>query len=146
MATPSRFYGKRIRLYGIDAVESGQRCQKEGRPWRCGRDLAFALADKIRERPVTCSGDEFDRYKRLIARCALNGEDLGGWMVENGWAVAFRRYSVLYVEREARAREKRIGLWSSEFQMPWEWRDRTQKPREQPRAKMPPAIEIGRPG
>jgi hypothetical protein len=61
-------HGKRIRLYGIDAVESGQRCQKEGRPWRCGRDSAFALADKIGQRPITCYGDEFDRYRRLIAR------------------------------------------------------------------------------
>jgi endonuclease YncB( thermonuclease family) len=42
-------------------------------------------------------------------------------MVENAWAVAFRRYSEIYIEREARAREKRLGLWSGEFQMPWEW-------------------------
>jgi endonuclease YncB( thermonuclease family) len=135
-------HGKRIRLYGIDAVESGQRCQKEGKPWRCGRDSAFALADKIGERPITCSGDEFDRYKRLIARCSLHGEDLGGWMVENGWAVAFRKYSELYVERESRAREKRVGLWSSEFQMPWEWRSSKQKPREQPRFTLPRSINI----
>ena len=96
-------HGKRIRLFDVDAVESGQRCQKDGKPWLCGKDSAFALADKIRDRPITCSGDEFDRYRRLIAHCSLNGEDLGGWMVENGWAVAFRRYSELYVEREARA-------------------------------------------
>jgi endonuclease YncB( thermonuclease family) len=139
-------HGKRIRLYGIDAVESGQRCQKEGRPWRCGRDSAFALADKIGQRPITCSGDEFDQYRRLIARCTINGEDLGGWMVEHGWAVAFRRYSELYVGQEARARKKRVGLWSSEFQMPWEWRSSKQKPREQPRFTEPRAIFIGKNG
>jgi len=54
-------HGKRIRLFGIDAVESGQRCQKDGKPWLCGKDLALALADKIGEKPITCSGDEFDR-------------------------------------------------------------------------------------
>jgi endonuclease YncB( thermonuclease family) len=137
--------GKRIRLFGIDAVESSQRCQREGRPWRCGKDSAFALANKIGERRITCSGNEFDRYKRLVARCSLNGVDLGGWMVENGWAVAFRKYSDLYVEREARAREKRIGLWSGEFQMPWEWRSSRQKPREQPRAKLPHTMDMETP-
>jgi endonuclease YncB( thermonuclease family) len=130
-------HGARIRLFGIDAVESGQWCRKDGKPWLCGKDSAFALADKIGETPITCSGDEFDRYSRLIARCSLNGEDLGGWMVENGWAVAFRRYSEIYVEQENRAREKRIGLWSGEFQMPWEWRATKQRPQGQPRATLP---------
>jgi endonuclease YncB( thermonuclease family) len=139
-------HGKRIRLFGVDAVESGQQCQKDGKFWRCGRDSAFALADKIGQRPITCFGNEFDRYRRLIARCTLNGEDLGGWMVENGWAVAFRKYSELYVERESRTREKRVGLWSSEFQMPWEWRSSKQKPREQPRFTLPRAIDIGKEG
>jgi endonuclease YncB( thermonuclease family) len=121
-------HGKRIRLFGIDAVESGQRCQRDGKPWLCGRDSALALADKIGERPITCSGNRFDRYRRLVARCSLDGEDLGGWMVENGWAVAFRKYSELYVKREARARGKRVGLWSGEFEMPWEWRSNKKRP------------------
>jgi endonuclease YncB( thermonuclease family) len=61
-------HGKRIRLYGIDAVESGQQCQKDGKPWLCGKDSAFALADKIGEKPIICSGDEFDRYRRPTGR------------------------------------------------------------------------------
>jgi endonuclease YncB( thermonuclease family) len=138
-------HGKRIRLYGIDAVESGQHCQKHGIHWRCGRDSAFALADKIGQRPITCSGDEFDRYKRLIARCSLDSEDLGGWMVENGWAVAFRRYSEVYVEQEARARERRVGLWSGEFQMPWDWRSSKRRSQALPSIKLPPPIDIDMP-
>jgi endonuclease YncB( thermonuclease family) len=74
------------------------------------------------------------------------GEDLGGWMVEHGWAVAFRRYSELYVGQEARARKKQVGLWSSEFQMPWKRRSSKQKPREQPRFTQPRAIDIGEKG
>ena len=42
---------------------------------------------------------------------SLDDERRAGWMVENGWAVAFRRSSEIYVERKARAREKRLGLW-----------------------------------
>jgi endonuclease YncB( thermonuclease family) len=134
-------HGKRIRLFGIDAVESGQRCHKDGKPWLCGKDSAFALADKIGERPITCSGNEFDRYRRLVARCLLNGEDLGGWMVENGWALAFRRYSEIYVEQEARARENRMGLWSGEFRMPWEWRSSKRRSQALPSIKLAPPVD-----
>jgi endonuclease YncB( thermonuclease family) len=59
-------HGKRIRLFGIDAVESGQRCQKGRQALVCGRESAFALADRIGERAITCSGGEFDRYRRLV--------------------------------------------------------------------------------
>lgn len=39
--------GQRIRLYGIDAPESGQQCQlADQKPWRCGQRAAFALADR----------------------------------------------------------------------------------------------------
>ena len=82
-------------------------------------------------------------YLRQVSRSApillLNGEDLGGWMVENGWAVAYRKYSGnLYVEREARAREKRVGLWSGEFQMPWEWRSNRRRSQALPSLKLTP--------
>jgi endonuclease YncB( thermonuclease family) len=36
-------------------------------------------------------------------------------MIENGWAVAFRKHTV---DQEGRARERRLGLWSDEFQRP----------------------------
>jgi len=43
-------------------------------------------------------------------------------MVENGWAVAFRRYSLDYVGVEEEAKAVRRGIWSSGFVMPWDWR------------------------
>jgi endonuclease YncB( thermonuclease family) len=69
---------------------------------------------------------------------SLDDERRAGWMVENGWAVAFRRSSEIYVERKARAREKRLGLWSGEFQMRWEWRASKQNAHDQPREMPPP--------
>ncbi len=37
-------HGQRIRLHGIDAPESRQRCRLDGKPWQCGKDAANALA------------------------------------------------------------------------------------------------------
>jgi endonuclease YncB( thermonuclease family) len=118
-------HGRRIRLSGIDAVESGQRCRRDGKPWLCGKDSAFALADRIGRSTIGCQGTENDRYGRLVAVCFQAGEDLNRWMVEQGWAVAYRRYSMDYVAAEDAARRAGRGLWSGQFEMPWAWRRKT---------------------
>ena len=43
-------------------------------------------------------------------------------MVANGWALAYRQYSLDYVDEEAAAQNAQAGLWSGEFVPPWEWR------------------------
>lgn len=115
-------HGQRIRLFGIDAVESGQHCTRNGRPWLCGKESAFALEKRIGGSAIHCQGDEHDRYGRLVAVCFKGTEDLNRWMVEQGWAVAYRRYSMSYADAEAAARSAGRGLWSSSFEMPWDWR------------------------
>ncbi len=114
--------GQRIRLHGIDAPESRQLCRLDGQPWQCGKDATDALTGKIARQPVTCEDLGRDRYNRIIGRCTVAGEDLEKWMVANGWAVAYRRYSLDYVDQEADAQAARRGIWASEFVPPWEWR------------------------
>ncbi len=116
-------HGQRIRLHAIDAIESRQRCYRpEGKVWNCGKDASFALADRIGRTPVFCNVRDIDRYGRLVAVCSQDGEDLNAWMVANGWAVAYRRYGRDYVKQEDRARRTGLGIWASEFMMPWDWR------------------------
>ncbi len=115
-------HGQRIRLHGIDAPESRQLCRLDGKPWQCGKDAANALAEKIARRLVTCEDLGRDRYKRIIGRCTVAGEDIESWMVVNGWAVAYRRFSLDYVDQEADAQAARRGIWAGEFVKPWEWR------------------------
>ncbi len=115
-------HGQRIRLHGIDAPESRQLCRKDGREYRCGQQASLALADKIETRPVTCEQRDIDRYKRIVAVCRDGEEDLNAWMVLQGHAVAYRRYSKDYIAVEEQARAERRGIWSGEFTMPWLWR------------------------
>lgn len=42
----------------------------------------------------------------------------------SGWAVAFRRFSLDYVQDEDLARRARRGIWEGNFDMPWDWRAR----------------------
>jgi len=120
-------HGQRIRLFGIDAPEGGQLCVRpNGERWRCGQQASFALANRIGRATVRCEARDIDRYRRVVAVCFKGSEDLDRWMVANGWAVAFRRYSLDYVADEEAARLKRINIWSGEFEMPWDWRAQQQ--------------------
>jgi endonuclease YncB( thermonuclease family) len=115
-------HGERIRLFGIDAPEGAQTCQRDGEPWPCGRRAAFALAGRIGNRTVSCDPRDRDRYGRLVAVCIAGAEDLNAWMVRQGWALAYRRYSKDYVADEDAARQQEAGMWSGTFTPPWEWR------------------------
>ena len=112
-------HGRRIRLAAIDAPESRQSCRRADELWPCGRRAAFALADRIGVRPVTCRWHDRDRYRRAVAFCEVGGVDLGGWMVEQGHALAYRRYGTSYIRLEDAARAARRGMWSGSFVPPW---------------------------
>ncbi|MCY4003864.1 MAG: thermonuclease family protein [Rhodospirillales bacterium] len=113
---------RRLRLHGIDALEPGQNCRSRGRDWPCGRVSTTKLANRLGDRDVSCSERGTDRYGRIVAVCRQGGMDIGAWMVGEGWALADRRYSRVYVPRERRARAKGRGAWQGEFVPPWEWR------------------------
>ena len=114
--------GVRIRLHGIDAPESEQGCRAGGKRWSCGREAARALAGRIGGRPVGCEERDRDRYGRVVAVCSVSGMDLNAWMVAEGWAFAYRRYSNAYVAEESGARAARRGVWRGEVVPPWDWR------------------------
>jgi endonuclease YncB( thermonuclease family) len=114
-------HGQRIKILGIDAPESGQSCKdRKGKVWRCGQVAAFQLAYYIGRSVVTCYDRGTDRYGRLIARCHSGDRDLSSMLVSSGLAVAYRRYSMDYVDDEEAARDNGDFLWSGEFVMPWD--------------------------
>jgi len=113
---------QRIRLHGIDAPEMRQYCRKANGTWPCGAEATKALRSMIQDVEVACEERDRDRYGRIVAVCFARGEDLNAAMVRRGWALAYRRYSVDYVDVETSARSARAGLWAGEFVSPWDWR------------------------
>jgi endonuclease YncB( thermonuclease family) len=118
---------KRIRLFGIDAPETKQTCIRDDKEWRCGNAAASALAQLIGESVVSCWDLGHDRYQRILGVCKLGkngGAEINAQMVLQGWALAYRQYSLVYVEHEKKARETGAGIWGSKFSSPWNWRKR----------------------
>jgi endonuclease YncB( thermonuclease family) len=118
-------HGQRIRLHGIDAPEGGQVClDAAGQKWRCGQRAALALQDLIGRRTVACDERDVDRYGRIVGRCLVDDLDINEWLVAQGLALAYRRYSRDYVAAEDDARAAGRGMWAGSFEPPWEWRRR----------------------
>lgn len=118
--------GQRIRFNGIDAPEGRQTCDDaKGRAYRCGAVAARALdAFLAASRPTRCEFVERDRYGRFVGTCfRRDGADVAAWLVRNGHALDWPRYSKgkYAAEQRAAEREKR-GMWIGRFIPPWEWR------------------------
>lgn len=111
-----------IRLADIDAPELGQKCDGPKTLRNCGKVAADFLADRIEGQLVTCEVADIDDYGRAIASCGHVGEDLSGWPVRDGYALAFVRYSDRYVPEKQAARAREAGLWRAIIEPPWEYR------------------------
>lgn len=116
--------GEHVRLLGIDAPELKQSCRAaDNTRYRCGQDAADTLKKRMGSGRVRCEANERGRYGRLIAVCFdANGADLNSWLVEQGYALAYRRYSTRYVVQERAARNAKKGIWQGRFVKPWRWR------------------------
>ena len=122
---------KKIRLYGIDAPEKKQKCKKIyltisfmsfTKDYMCGEVSTQRLIKKINKQKLNCNILDVDRYKRLIGECFKRNINLNSWMVSNGYAVAYRKYSKKYVSDEINAKNNKLGIWQGKFEMPWDYR------------------------
>lgn len=113
-----------IRLFGMDAPESDQRCQDaEDRPYNCGLLAADVLTEEIGGAIVICLPVDVDQYKRVVAVCSARQHDLGDAMVRRGYAIDYPFFSGgRYREAEKEAREAKRGLWAGRFIEPRDWR------------------------
>lgn len=114
--------GRRVRLFGIDAPELAQSCTKQGIAWNCGEQARDNLAELIKGNTVYCVGQGVDQHARLVAVCSAGGVELNETMVAYGWALAYREFSDAYLPAETRAKSNGLGIWSSQFQRPSDYR------------------------
>ena len=123
---------KKIRLFGIDAPEKKQICQKIymsflifnfQKEYKCGEKSILALSKKLKDKKIKCILEEKkDKYKRNIGTCYLKNQDINKWLVRNGYAIAYKRYSKKYILDEQYAKESKLGIWRGAFIKPEKWR------------------------
>lgn len=110
--------GKEIRLSGIDAPEYFQSCYNtQGKLYSCGKKAAQALQNMVGN-DIKCDFVVKDKYKRFVSVCYSNGININKKMVEEGWAVAYKRYTNEYNQAELLAKKEKKGIWQGRFLKP----------------------------
>lgn len=133
--------GRTVAVAGIDGVEPDETCSWEGNPWPCGVRARAAFSAWLRGRSLSCAmPPENDRHL-VVASCRLGTQDVGSWLVANGWARAVAGGA--YEAEGKAAREKRLGIFGappagsvpeSSFQLP---------PSSVPEAELPDFDRLG---
>ncbi len=112
----------KIRLHGIDSPELEQKCLIKEKEWNCGKKAAESLFNLANLKEITCESNNKDRYNRYIAICYINALNINKWMVKNGWAIAYRYYSLDYINDEEIAKMNKSGIWQGKFTDPFIFR------------------------
>jgi endonuclease YncB( thermonuclease family) len=109
----------KIRLYGIDAPESGQ-------PF--GKASKHNLSSMVYRQSVQVEVMDTDRYGRTVARIIVEGKDVNAAQLRSGYAWLYRQYCKSWacgewLRLETDARSSQIGLWADKEPVPtWQWR------------------------
>ena len=117
-----RIGDERIRFSGIDAPEIKQTCVYNQIDFKCGEFSKNLLIEKIFNQKVSCIKESKDQYGRTLAECFVGKESLSSYLVREGYAFAYRKYSDKFIPDEEYAQSKGNGMWSMDFMFPWDFR------------------------
>ena len=112
----------KIRFSGIDAPEINQTCVASEGKVACGKISKDILIAKVTNNKISCTDEGKDFYGRVLGECFVNGESLSSYLVREGFAFAYRKYSNKYIQDEEYAKFNNLGMWSMEFEYPWDYR------------------------
>ena len=106
----------KIRFNGIDTPETSQ---------EYGTKAKQALSKRIHGKQVRVMVSGKDRYGRSIGTVFLGKENINLWLVANGYAWHYKRYSKdeALANAEVKAKSEKLGLWSMLKPVaPWQYR------------------------
>jgi endonuclease YncB( thermonuclease family) len=107
--------GRWVRIQGIAIPPTDRLCGAADMPGTCAQRAVLQLIRKVGAEFVRCSEQGVDTSGAILGRCSVLGEDLGAWMVLNGWAMAGADAPVEYRQWERLAESRRIGIWGGQF-------------------------------
>jgi endonuclease YncB( thermonuclease family) len=101
--------GHTVAISGTIDIDPDRTCTFDNTAWPCGQRARAAFNAWLRGRALKCLlPPDADRFA-IAAPCALGRQDVGAWLVSNGWAMAAP--TGLYGKAEAVAREARMGIF-----------------------------------
>ncbi|WP_192385229.1 thermonuclease family protein, partial [Mesorhizobium silamurunense] len=112
VATSSAIFeamGRRVVISGTVDIDPDRTCSFGDAVWPCGQRARAALNAWLRGRALKCIlPPDVDRFA-VAAPCILGRQDVGAWLVANGWAMASP--SGIYGKAESVARGAEMGIF-----------------------------------
>ena len=105
--------GEKIRFAGIDTPERN----------KIGHIFSkIKLKQKIGKNIVVCIRESnLDPWGRTVAECFIGYESISSYMVKNGYACDYVKYSKKkYAKEQEYAKSKKLGIWNMSFEQSWE--------------------------
>ncbi|WP_368773591.1 thermonuclease family protein [Mesorhizobium sp. M7A.F.Ca.MR.362.00.0.0] len=103
--------GYSVAVSGIDIVRQDETCSEDGKTWPCGVRARTAFRAFLRGRAVVCTVPPQGGRDLIAAECRIGKQDVGQWLVDNGWARAARGGP--YIEAGDKARTAKKGIFGS---------------------------------
>jgi len=105
--------GEKIRFAGIDTPERN----------KVGHEFSKKkLKQKIDNNVVVCIREpNLDPWGRTVAECFIGYDSISSYMVKNGYACDYVKYSKKkYAKEQSYAKSKKLGIWNMNFDPKWE--------------------------
>jgi endonuclease YncB( thermonuclease family) len=115
----------RIRLIGIDAPETKQKClDKNYFEYLCGEVSTAFMKKLANQKNIVCEYQEKDIYNRYLGECKLEDININYEMVKNGMAIIYnlKDASQELKDLETEAKNKKLGVWQGAFEEPKNYR------------------------
>lgn len=112
VATSSAIFeamGRRVVISGTIDIDPDKTCSFGDAVWPCGQRARAAFNAWLRGRALKCVlPPDVDRFA-VAAPCMLGRQDVGAWLVANGWAMASP--SGIYGKAESVAKGAEMGIF-----------------------------------
>ncbi|AZO65913.1 MULTISPECIES: thermonuclease family protein [unclassified Mesorhizobium] len=101
--------GRTVVISGVQSIDMDKTCSFHDVVWPCGQRARAAFNSWLRGRALKCFvRPEVDRFA-IAAPCRLGRQDVGAWLVSNGWALSLP--SGIYGKAEMTAMDTEMGIF-----------------------------------
>ncbi|GHD16660.1 thermonuclease family protein [Tianweitania populi] len=108
--------GYQIAISGIEPVDPGESCGEGANAWPCGTAARTQFRQLLRGRALTCTVPDAAPAEPVETACSVGGEDVGTWLVAQGWARASEGGAL--ADAGDQARDAGRGIYGSKPVLP----------------------------